>query len=197
MTNGEKFKTERERMRAFNKVCGPCEKVKCDRCHALECFNAWLSDEAKEEIALPCPFCGGTDVVMQDVGGVELVCLGCGFTTPAYMEKEKLISEYQRVARAVLAAKVNGETVDLTKEIAEGDEVRFKVVPITFLGKCCCFFNRLVCTRSADCVLAITRVHIVFVVGFQSHCFALLYRLPRRLVPNLKLNVCFPLLLSV
>ena len=104
MTNGEKFKTESERMRAFNHVCGPCEKVNCDRSNALECFNAWLSDEAEEEIALPCPFCGGTDVVMQDVGGFELACQGCGFHTPSYMDREQLISEYQRVARAVMEA---------------------------------------------------------------------------------------------
>lgn len=104
MNNYEKFKTAKEREIAFGEWCKrqlhDCPRgIKC-----LSCMFEWLDLEAEDEGQLPCPFCGGTDVVMQDVGGFELACQGCGFHTPAYMEKEKLISEYQRVARAVMAA---------------------------------------------------------------------------------------------
>lgn len=117
MTNGEKYKTAEERAKGFETFCFehicaacPLNAIKPD-CGDSRGQFAWLDLEAEEveddvvAKPLPCPFCGCTDVVMQDVGGFELACLGCGFTTPAYMEKEKLIYEYQRVARAVLAAK--------------------------------------------------------------------------------------------
>ena len=106
MTNAEKFKTAGERAKAFEKWCRNrpsstcCKDVhSCNMCH-----YAWLDLEAEEEKMLPCPFCGGTNLVIQDVGGFELECQGCGFHTPSYMDKEKLISEYQSVARAVMEA---------------------------------------------------------------------------------------------
>lgn len=60
-----------------------------------------LNDNGKMSNAAPCPFCGGTDIVLEDVGGYDLCCLGCGFTTPAYMDPQQAISEYQRVANKV------------------------------------------------------------------------------------------------
>lgn len=110
MTNGEKYKTESERMRAFNKVCGPCEKVKCDRCHALECFNAWLDDEAEEEKPLPCPFCGG-DTVMRVYMAVDkkpaykVACYNCYAESCVKRSRDEAIAAYNIVASAVLAAK--------------------------------------------------------------------------------------------
>lgn len=116
MTNAEKFKTADERARALTKWCagkqktaiGKVAKHECSDCpldeHAPCCFFFWLDLEAEDEKQLPCPFCGSTDVVIQDVGGFELACQGCGFHTPSYMVLEKLTSEYQRVARAVMEA---------------------------------------------------------------------------------------------
>ena len=104
MTNCEKFKTAKEREIAFGEWC-KTQQHDCPRgSKCLRCMFEWLDLEAEEEKMLPCPFCGGTDLVIQDVGGFELECHGCGFTTPAYMDADKLISEYQRVARAVMAA---------------------------------------------------------------------------------------------
>lgn len=108
MLNSEKFKTADERARAFRSYCdggaaqGAYKKCLDRRC--IECALKWLDLEADKERPLPCPFCGGTDVVIQDVGGFELACQGCGFHTPSYMVLEKLTSEYQRVARAVMDA---------------------------------------------------------------------------------------------
>ena len=110
MTNAEKFKTAEQRAKAFEKWCknstsqsrGPACKVDMPNC--FTCQFAWLDLEAEEEKILPCPFCGGMDLVIQDVGGFELECQGCGFHTPSYMDKEKLISEYLLVARAVMEA---------------------------------------------------------------------------------------------
>lgn len=107
MTNCEKFKTAKEREIAFGEWC-KTQQHDCPRgSKCLRCMFEWLDLEAEDNnpIQLPCPFCGCTDIVMQDVGGFELACLGCGFHTPAYMDAEKLISEYQRVARAVMAEK--------------------------------------------------------------------------------------------
>ena len=104
MTNAEKFTTAEEREIAFNKWC-KTQQHDCPRgSKCLRCMFHWLDLEAEDEKQLPCPFCGGTDLVMQDVGGFEIACQGCGFHTPSYMVLEKLISEYQRVARAVMAA---------------------------------------------------------------------------------------------
>ena len=109
MTNGEKYKTAEERINGFRQLCKT--HMGCTGCplaperHMWECAFLWLDLEAATEQPLPCPFCGSTDVVVQDVGGFELACQGCGFHTPSYIVIEELISEYQRVARAVIAAK--------------------------------------------------------------------------------------------
>ena len=111
MTNAEKFKTSEERAKAFRKFCRGYGDS-CNGCKVADfsegilerCAFSWLDREAEEENMLPCPFCGGTDVVVQDFGGFEIVCQRCGFHTPPYVAREELISEYQRVARAVMAA---------------------------------------------------------------------------------------------
>ena len=109
MTNGEKFQTAEDRAKAFDKFCigkdcGSCALSVKVQVSSRVCEYGWLDLEAEEEEQLPCPFCGSTDVVIQDVGGFELACQGCGFHTPSYMVLEQLISEYQRVARAVMDA---------------------------------------------------------------------------------------------
>lgn len=106
MTNAEKYKTAEERARAFEFTCFKTRQMnQCeDALSCTECKFAWLDLEAEDEKQLPCPFCGGTDLVIRDVGGYELECQGCGFHTPSYMVLEQLISEYQRVARAVMDA---------------------------------------------------------------------------------------------
>lgn len=107
MKNSEKFKTADERESAFTAYC---QELRCGQpdhtctIPTWRCALRWLDLEAEAEKPLPCPFCGGTDVVIQDVGGFELACQMCGFHTPSYMDAKKLISEYQRVARAVMEA---------------------------------------------------------------------------------------------
>lgn len=70
MTNGEKYKTAEERVEEFDKFC---KKHYCYNCpvgkfggRESACTFNWLDLEAKEEL-LPCPFCGRTPVMADNV----------------------------------------------------------------------------------------------------------------------------------
>jgi Lar family restriction alleviation protein len=73
MTNGEKFKTPDERANAFTHFCSSkltgCNECELNRYKLLiECNYAWLDLEYKEEVELkPCPFCGGTPVMADNI----------------------------------------------------------------------------------------------------------------------------------
>lgn len=101
MRNCEKFKTAEERIAEFNKICGPCEKADCNRCYALDCFNAWLDDEANEEKPLPCPVCGSPCVVVYNAvectnkDGCAYRCWQLGFGA------DRNVAAHNRLARAV------------------------------------------------------------------------------------------------
>lgn len=70
MTNGEKYKTAKERQMAFKQfckshVCAGCPFYDSRAMHG--CIFNWLEMEAEEEL-LPCPFCGGKARVLSSIG---------------------------------------------------------------------------------------------------------------------------------
>lgn len=67
MTNGEKFKSAKERATEFRKFCKP---KRCEDCvfknssNSNECHFLWLELEHNVKLK-PCPFCGGEVVVFE------------------------------------------------------------------------------------------------------------------------------------
>ncbi|MCQ2300589.1 MAG: hypothetical protein MJZ81_10755 [Bacteroidales bacterium] len=126
ITNAEAYKTAEERARAFNNYCDKCSDSHGDckphiQCHY--CHFAWLDLEAEEE-PLPCPFCGSRCLVIDgsmigpDRHGVRpysyVKCESCGYESIATNDYVKsgikdIIAAHNRVAKAVMAAKKEGE----------------------------------------------------------------------------------------
>lgn len=105
MTNGEKFKTAKERADAFAKFCWNQLENSCGECPCRatgeSCRFSWLELPAPED-PLPCPFCGGK--VESRPRGSFLVC-SCGYRSESHPSREETIAAHNRVARAVMAAK--------------------------------------------------------------------------------------------
>lgn len=70
MTNGEKYKTAKERWVAFKRFCSfqphGCNECELSKCTDCECRFEWLNLEYKEELR-PCPFCGRTPVMANNM----------------------------------------------------------------------------------------------------------------------------------
>lgn len=70
-TNGEKFKTPEERANAFINFCGSkitrCNECELNRYKSVECKFAWLNLEYKEVELKPCPFCGSTPIMANNM----------------------------------------------------------------------------------------------------------------------------------
>lgn len=110
MKNYEKYKTAEERVKAFNKKCGPCEVANCDRIKAIGCFNKWLDLEAEDDVKIePCPFCGGECKVIGAVNH-RVSCDKCNYESIMDSDKHKVIAAHNRVALASMAEK--GEACD-------------------------------------------------------------------------------------
>lgn len=113
MTNGEKYRTVKERYHAFRKTFG----TKCEDCqwvslcsHDLsECIIRWLYMEAEEKKQLPCPFCGGETEVVGN-GTYQVVCMKCMYASAMRADRDWCIDDHNRVARAVLASGKKEET---------------------------------------------------------------------------------------
>ena len=108
MTNAEKFKTAKERCRAFGKFCG---EKRCESCvlnYGLwySCIFAWLDMEADMEKILPCPCCGGECVVSSHSEGYNVNCSSryC-YIGKTFESRDEAIAAHNRVARAVMAEK--------------------------------------------------------------------------------------------
>lgn len=118
MTNGEKYKTAKERLIAFESwckciTCGSCEGCELKDIH-IECKNGlvcpllWPYLEAEEEKPMNCPFCGAnTEVVIDECGCYVVSCTHCEYGSPAYNKDEFAISAHNRVCKAVAAYKEN------------------------------------------------------------------------------------------
>lgn len=104
MTNGEKFKTIKERTIAFRKFCTNkiCKGIDAncifsDKIHDKfhhKCEFAWLDLEYKEEL-LPCPFCWG-EAILYKSGIPYIRCNTCGTQTTAYQTPDEAIAAWNR-----------------------------------------------------------------------------------------------------
>lgn len=108
MTNGEKFKTAKERVIEFERFCtsttdcGACVLKNCREMD--ECRYAWLDLEAKEELRLlPCPFCGGTPVMADNIETMRslsyYVRCACGARTASALSESVVAEIWNRRAK--------------------------------------------------------------------------------------------------
>ena len=126
-TNEQKYKTPKERGKAFTEWCSchsSCRTCEVDKfTHDSKgegCQFHWLALEADEEKPDPCPFCGGKcsaetvktkDLETGEVcSGISVLCygkdgVGCGYQSKFFVEEADAISAHNRVARAVRATK--------------------------------------------------------------------------------------------
>ncbi len=126
MTNGQKYKTAEERVKAFgefckNEFCDQCNHLDCklhkQGSEILRCYDWWLALEFEDEIE-PCPFCGEKcelheiwDNEMNRSAGFDVRCTMCRYRSPeaSQYDGSDAIAAHNRVARAVRAA--NGSEV--------------------------------------------------------------------------------------
>ena len=67
MTNGEKFKTAKERKVAYYYYCKEC----CRKDERAQDKFDWLNLEYIKEKLLPCPFCGSTPVMANNIESMK------------------------------------------------------------------------------------------------------------------------------
>lgn len=99
MTNGEKFKTTKERANAFEKFC-EAQPMGCNECELTnysgdECRYAWLNLEYKV-VLNPCPFCNSEAVLIEDKGVYNVFCTGCAATSNSALKSEVAINLWNR-----------------------------------------------------------------------------------------------------
>ena len=113
MTNGEKFKTAKERMEAFKYFCEQHKLMGCRDCPCwqvgknwgLKCTFLWLDLEAEEEKPDNCPFCGTpTKAEFRHWEGenkFSVMCDFCGYTSGYSTEKQEAIARHNELCRKV------------------------------------------------------------------------------------------------
>lgn len=114
MTNGEKYKTAKERILAHKEWCdshrfksrnGVCPTKNC-----MECVFNWLDLEDEEEKPMNCPFCGGDCIVEETIpsGHYYCQCISgkhCNYGSGRAESRDKAIAAHNRVYKAVAAYK--------------------------------------------------------------------------------------------
>lgn len=105
MTNGEKFKTAEERSAAWNEYCRIHYDVSGNRCSECplwklgECRFTWLDLEYKEKLK-PCPFCGSTPVLADNVETMRslsyYVRCACGVRTVSALSESAAAEIWNR-----------------------------------------------------------------------------------------------------
>lgn len=112
MTNGEKYRTVKERYYAFRQTfgtkCEDCQYLPLCSCDLSECIVRWLDLEAEVEKILPCPYCGGTTEIAGD-GTYQVVCMKCMYASAMRADMDWCIADHNRVARDVMAAEMKKE----------------------------------------------------------------------------------------
>lgn len=102
MTNEEKYKTAEKREKAFNAFCAQegntCEKCPLRNDILTSCRYKWLELEAKEEMPLPCPCCGGKSMLYTDreFGASWVKCTICGLSTPTICSSVEAVARWNR-----------------------------------------------------------------------------------------------------
>lgn len=102
MTNGEKYKSIKERLEKFRKWC---YGRSCDNCKfGLDdegtegCVFVWLEMECNEELE-PCPFCGSDEVnITEDCtgDGYYVHCERCDAKSSMCYRKENAVNAWNR-----------------------------------------------------------------------------------------------------
>ena len=117
MTNEQKYKTAKERVKAFNEWCFNMECKTCKlKAHNFDegdgCRFYWLALEADEEKPEPCPFCGGeTHINLGHLKAgvvhywVDCISPECMYRSAHYTDKDAAIAAHNRFARAARMAK--------------------------------------------------------------------------------------------
>lgn len=106
MTNGEKYKTVKERLMAFKHFCEShheCEKcplVGCSNEPPFGCVFGWLEMKSYAEL-LPCPFCGGSSVPRRwwSSGLYCVQCDNCNSHTGNFNTEAEAIAAWNRRAK--------------------------------------------------------------------------------------------------
>lgn len=104
MTNGEKYKTAKERHEAFNEYLSNVGEEK----EIIDPFD-WLELKAEEEKPMNCPFCGkkcSSSLCRADNCGV-VACNYCGYRSSHTATVKGAIMNHNRVCKAVAAYKEN------------------------------------------------------------------------------------------
>ena len=120
LTNEQRYKTPKERGKAFTEWC--CCHSSCRTCEIDKfthdskgegCLFYWLALEADEEKPEPCPFCGKEVVVgfsenIHKEKYRQVWCSDgerCGYECVMKKTEEEAIAAHNRVCRAVEAVK--------------------------------------------------------------------------------------------
>lgn len=95
MTNGEKYKTAKEREDAYTEFRN---KTRSE----IGRF-AWLDLEAEEEKPMPCPFCASDCSVIDNGGDLFVQCSNddCQYSGKLTTTKDAAIAAHNRVCKAV------------------------------------------------------------------------------------------------
>ena len=113
MLNQDKYKTAKERVKAFNEWCF---NMDCKTCELKShnsfdggdgCRFYWLALEAEEEKPEPCFFCGNKYLAITKDGNNlwSVSCTACLYESRHHENRDTAISAHNCVARAVRAAK--------------------------------------------------------------------------------------------
>ena len=111
-TNEERFRTPEERNAAFKEWCFSrlCESCKL-KAHNFDggagCRFYWLALEAEEEKPEPCFYCGNKYLAITKDGNNlwSVSCTACLYESRHHENRDTVIAEHNRMARAAMAAK--------------------------------------------------------------------------------------------
>lgn len=113
MTNGEKYKTAKERIEAHKKWCKihrSRNKGRCGYESCMACEFHWLDLEDDEVIPMECPFCGESTSVYTFISVCRktmhnVLCDLCAYQSSAHANRDDAIAAHNRVCKAVEAYK--------------------------------------------------------------------------------------------
>ena len=118
MTNEQKYNTPEERVKAFREFLHKrCRRVICEKeCEVNDLcarlgydgkFAGWLALESEEEKPEPCFYCGNKHLAITKDGNNlwSVSCTACLYESRHHENRDTVIAEHNRMARAAMAAK--------------------------------------------------------------------------------------------